>query len=180
MALIKCPECHKKVSSETEKCVHCGATITREYAENAEVAPAHGFVKPKWFTKKFLIIVSAIAGTVVIICCSVFISRYITMRRYKDILIQALIDQQIYPYSTSQFERYIDIEGVYGSFFYNSNNDLELADYCILFSVSNPKEENLLAWISYSSNPDKYHIRYIKDADEQTKLSAESSGQKIY
>lgn len=33
MPLIKCPECHKKISSETEKCVHCEAPITKASVE---------------------------------------------------------------------------------------------------------------------------------------------------
>lgn len=103
MPLIKCPECHKKISSETEKRIHCGAPITREYAENAEATPAHGFIKPKWLTRKLIIVTSAAIGALVVICCAIIIPRQITINRFKDDICKSLS----YHYESNQTDAYI-------------------------------------------------------------------------
>lgn len=92
MSLIKCPECHKKISSETEKCVHCGATITKEYAENAEVVPVHGFAKPKWLTKKVTIILSIVCGLFVVVFGGYNIYRQIVIARFKPVVTEYTSD----------------------------------------------------------------------------------------
>lgn len=92
MALIKCPECHKKISSETEKCVHCGAPITKEYAENAEVVPVHGFVRPKWLTKKVTIILAIVCGLFVVVFGGFNIYRQIVIARFKPVITESISD----------------------------------------------------------------------------------------
>lgn len=37
MALIKCPECGKEVSSEANACIHCGFPLKKENKENNEI-----------------------------------------------------------------------------------------------------------------------------------------------
>ena len=90
MSMIKCPECHKKISNEAEKCVHCGAPITREYAENAEVVPVHGFAKPKWLTKKVTIILAIVCGLFVVVFGGYNIYRQIVIARFKPVITESI------------------------------------------------------------------------------------------
>jgi RNA polymerase subunit RPABC4/transcription elongation factor Spt4 len=38
MALVECPECKKQVSSEAEKCPHCGRTIAQKQSATGVLA----------------------------------------------------------------------------------------------------------------------------------------------
>lgn len=92
MALIKCPECHKKVSNEAEKCVHCGATITREYAENAEVVPVHWFARPKWLNKKIIIALTTACLLFIAIFGGINIYRQSVINKFKGIVFSKISD----------------------------------------------------------------------------------------
>ncbi len=41
MALIRCPECGKEISSEAKTCIHCGLPITEEKIEAAKRLALH-------------------------------------------------------------------------------------------------------------------------------------------
>ena len=139
MSLIKCPECHKKISSETEKCVHCGATITREYAENAETVTVHEFAKSKWLNKKFMIVMSAIVGVIVIACCVVIIPRQVTLKKYKDILISCLSDDQKGSMSYNKYGELLHIDGIYTYSLRDKNGTLvsQSISYILTFETYN-------------------------------------------
>ena len=50
MALIKCPECGKKISDKSKKCIHCGTII-----ENPKIS------------KSFKIFISSITAIIIVI-----------------------------------------------------------------------------------------------------------------
>ncbi len=64
MALIKCPECGKKISDFTDKCTHCGKPITED-------DKIHAFVEQqkRKKQKKVMFIISWAIGIVIVIFC---------------------------------------------------------------------------------------------------------------
>ena len=82
MALIKCPECGKKISNKATVCIHCGCPIEDTVNENIEItetitvdAEKHETVKKvidKAKLKKTVIIAALVVGAIVIIATLVF------------------------------------------------------------------------------------------------------------
>ena len=62
MALIKCPECKKKISDVAEKCPNCGKTITE-----ADIGSAYEQNKKWEKRKKIAIIITALLQSLIFI-----------------------------------------------------------------------------------------------------------------
>lgn len=78
MALMKCPECKKKVSDQCETCPHCGYSIQKYLASKETEGDASAVSNPakKSISKKTLIILIAasvvLLAIITIICCVAF------------------------------------------------------------------------------------------------------------
>lgn len=58
MALIKCPECNKKISDKAENCPHCGYSFNKKINNNNSLDN----LKNKWHNKYFLILLILLVG----------------------------------------------------------------------------------------------------------------------
>lgn len=58
MALIKCPECNKKISDKAENCPHCGYSFNEKINNNNSLDN----LKNKWNNKYFLILLILLVG----------------------------------------------------------------------------------------------------------------------
>lgn len=58
MALIKCPECDKKISDKAESCPHCGYSFEKKVSNNGNLVNLKG----KWNNKYFLVILLILVG----------------------------------------------------------------------------------------------------------------------
>ena len=82
MALIKCPECGKKISDKSTVCIHCGCPIENTVNENVEVTETITVDTEKCETakkvmdkaklKKIAIIASSVVGAIAIIAILLF------------------------------------------------------------------------------------------------------------
>ena len=181
MALIKCPECHKKISSETEKCVHCGATITREYAENAEVVPVHEFAKSKWLNKKFMIVMSAIVGVLVIVCCAVIIPRQVTLKKYKDILVSCLTERINNSSSHEGWDRLLHIDSIYEDSLYDGDGELVSQSISYILTFETYNKIPYIAYIYYDAYDGSYTLAGLDELDTELEISIKThSDRRIY
>ena len=52
MALIKCPECGKEISSEADACIHCGFPIKKKQKRRLSTTERKGGCDLKFFLAK--------------------------------------------------------------------------------------------------------------------------------
>lgn len=181
MALIKCPECHKKISSETEKCVHCEAPIAREYAESTETIPTRGVVKPKWANKKFKVILPAVVGVIVIVCCAVIIPRQVTLKKYKDILVSCLTEGINNSSSHEGWDRLLHIDSIYEDSLYDGDGELVSQSISYILTFETYNKIPYIAYIYYDAYDGSYTLAGLDELDTELEISIKThSDRRIY
>lgn len=181
MALIKCPECHKKISSETEKCVHCEAPIAREYAESTETIPTRGVVKPKWANKKFKVILPAVVGVIVIVCCAVIIPRQVTLKKNKDILVSCLTEGINNSSSHEGWDRLLHIDSIYENSLYDGDGDIVEQSISYIVTIETYNNVPCLASVYYDAHDGSYTLAGLDELDTELEISIKThSDRRIY
>ena len=181
MALIKCPECHKKISSETEKCVHCEAPIAREYAESTETIPTRGVVKPKWANKKFKVILPPVVGVIVIVCCAVIIPRQVTLKKYKDILVSCLTEGINNSSSHEGWDRLLHIDSIYEDSLYDGDGELVSQSISYILTFETYNKIPYIAYIYYDAYDGSYTLAGLDELDTELEISIKThSDRRIY
>ena len=181
MSLIKGPECHKKISSETEKCIHCGAPIAREYAESTETLPARGAVKTKWANKKFKAILSAVVGVIVIVCCAVIIPRQVTLKKYKDILVSCLTERINNSSSHEGWDRLLHIDSIYEDSLYDGDGDIVEQSISYIVTIETYNNVPCLASVYYDAHDGSYTLAGLDELDTELEISIKThSDRRIY
>lgn len=181
MALIKCPECHKKISSETEKCVHCEAPIAREYAESTETIPTRGVVKPKWANKKFKVILPAVVGVIVIVCCAVIIPRQVTLKKYKGILVSCLTEGINNSSSHEGWDRLLHIDSIYEDSLYDGDGELVSQSISYILTFETYNKIPYIAYIYYDAYDGSYTLAGLDELDTELEISIKThSDRRIY
>ena len=181
MSIIKCPECHEKVSSEADKCVHCGAPIAREYAESAETLPTRGVVNPKWANKKFKVILSAVVGVIVIVCCAVIIPRQITLKKYKDILVNCLTERINNSSSHDGWDGLLHIDSIYEDSLYDEDGDIVEQSISYIVTVETYSSVPCLASVYYDAYDSSYTLAGLDELDTELEISIKThSDRRIY
>lgn len=72
MALIKCPECGKEISSKAKMCIHCGYPLEElNNIVSSETVEDYDLYNPPLITQKYQVIV--LLSLFIIIICMTFI-----------------------------------------------------------------------------------------------------------
>lgn len=157
MSLIKCPECHKKISNEADKCVHCGAPITKASVAGISDVLICTPKKTIRLKKKLMItIASAILGVILVLFCSILVRRQVYMSRFKNDICQSLSynyknsQSQVY----TQFQNLIDIVCAYETtldkqWLAEHPNILNNQKYFVVYRVEDAKIPNIIVPSGY-------------------------------